>query len=273
MAATEIVIANSALAELGESQVTLLADKSAIGLQTLYDDARNELLGLFPWAFALKRTRLKAAGLLDCSAKTITFVVNSGADTITDSGSGFVTGGFVGKERIRVEGSGSNDTDYRLNTVVAGTLTLETYETVKAEALVNDADLKLYACPASKWDYKYAKPSDSITIRGVNGHNVDNMRENVWDVENDYIVTSEIDEYDEIDVEYIQKITDTTKFSDLFTQVLILRLAARLCMPITQDKGLKEALEARAKAKMLDNMAASEGSRNDERENSSWQDR
>ncbi len=269
--ATEVEIANMALAELGESQVTALSDKSSIGLETILDNARDELLGLHPWAFAMKRTRLKAAGILNCSAKTITFVVNSGADTITDSGSGLVTGGFVGKEMVKIVGSGSNETTYALNTVAAGTLTLETYETVKAEVLTNDTDLKLYAVPSSEWNYKYAKPSDSITIFELNGYKINSMRDNVFDIENDYIVTNEIDTNDEIYISYTQQITDPTKFSILFTQILVLMIAARVCMPITQDKGLQASLLDRVKRKMLDNMSAAEGSRNESREDTSWQ--
>lgn len=267
--ATEVEICNMAFFELGESQITALSDMT--GLEAMLDNTRDELLGLYPWPFAMKRTRLTAAGLLDCSAKTITFVVNSGADTVTDGGSGFVTGGFVAKEILTVVGSGSNEYDYKINTVAAGTLTLEAFEVVKAETLTNDADLKLYARPSSKWSYKYSKPSDSLAIWEVNEHKVSGMRDNVFDIENDYIVTDEIDEEDQIDIAYTQQITDPTKFSLLFQQVLVLKLAAKLSIPKTNNVAIRDALEARAKAKMLDNMAASEGSRNEDREDFGWQ--
>lgn len=269
--ATEVEICNMAFFELGESQITALSDMT--GLEAVLDNTRDELLGLYPWPFAMKRTRLTAAGLLDCSAKTITFVVNSGADTVTDSGSGFVTGKFIDKEIVGVVDSGSNNYDYKINSVLAGTITLEAFEDVVAEVLTNDTDLKLYARPASGWSYKYAKPSDAIAILEVSGHKVGSMREKVFDIENDYIVTDELDENDQIDISYTQQITDPTKFSLLFQQVLVLKLAAKLSIPKTNSMPIREGLEARAKAKMLDNMAASEGSRNEERENSSWQDR
>ncbi len=275
MALTEIDICNMSLAELGESQITAISDKSGIGLQNLYDYARNEVLGLFPWPFAKKRTRLTAAGLLDCSAKTIAFNVVAGSDTIKDSGSGFLTpGGFISGERVKAEGAGSsnNNTTFKVKTAAAGTLTLEADEEVTSESLVNDTDLKLYAVPTDKFAYKYAKPSDCIKVRGVNEYQAETMINNVWDVENDYIVTDEKDSDDFITIEYTQRITDPTKFSDLFTQVLVLKLAAKLTIPIAGISiAIRDSLETRAKAKLLDNMASSEGSNNYEREDSSWQ--
>lgn len=49
-----------------------------------------------------------------------------GADTITDTGSGFVTAGFEDGDEITVVGSTSNDGTYTVVTVAAGTLTLAT---------------------------------------------------------------------------------------------------------------------------------------------------
>lgn len=63
---------------------------------------------------------------------TIAFV-DSGPDTITDSGNGFVTAGFLAGMRIEVTGSTSNDDIYTINTVAAGTLTLVSTDEVTAE--------------------------------------------------------------------------------------------------------------------------------------------
>lgn len=49
-----------------------------------------------------------------------------GSDTITDTGSGFVTAGFGTTDKIRVIGSASNDGDYQLTNAAAGTLTMAT---------------------------------------------------------------------------------------------------------------------------------------------------
>lgn len=60
--------------------------------------------------------------------------VNSGPDTITDSDSGFVTAGFEAGHDIVVEGSESNDGEYTLATVAAGTLTLDSADELTTEA-------------------------------------------------------------------------------------------------------------------------------------------
>ena len=49
-----------------------------------------------------------------------------GSDTITDTGTGFVTAGFASTDKIRVIGSASNDGDYQLTNAAAGTLTMAT---------------------------------------------------------------------------------------------------------------------------------------------------
>ena len=48
------------------------------------------------------------------------------SDTITDTGSGFVTAGFASGDKIRIIGSASNDGDYLLTGAIAATLTVAT---------------------------------------------------------------------------------------------------------------------------------------------------
>ena len=54
-------------------------------------------------------------------------------DTITDSGSGFVTAGFIANQNINVINSASNDDTYTIDTVVAGTITLVTGDSLTNE--------------------------------------------------------------------------------------------------------------------------------------------
>ena len=74
---------------------------------------------------------------------TIAFVSGTPA-TITDSGNGFVAGGIVDGENIRVVGSSSNDGEYRIATVVAGTITLATGETLSNEGAAADVTIHQY---------------------------------------------------------------------------------------------------------------------------------
>jgi len=68
------------------------------------------------------------------NAITIAFNDNDpDADTITDSGTGFVTAGFTATDKITVAGSDSNDGTYTLGNVAAGVLTLD-----EADELTNE---------------------------------------------------------------------------------------------------------------------------------------
>lgn len=60
--------------------------------------------------------------------------VDSNPDTITDSGNGFIAAGFDAGDKINVLGSTSNDGDYTIATVAAGTLTLVASDSLSAEA-------------------------------------------------------------------------------------------------------------------------------------------
>lgn len=69
------------------------------------------------------------------SATTISFVEGgASADTILDSGNGFVIAGFAAGDSIIVEGSVSNDGNYTIATVAAGVITLSPNDDLVAEA-------------------------------------------------------------------------------------------------------------------------------------------
>lgn len=238
----------------------------------LYPAVRKSTLAKGLWNFATKRTRLTACGLLNCSTKTISFVVNAGADTITDSLSAFITSGnFEDGDLVAVEGSGGNETSYKIYAAGAGTLTLESFEDVTAEVLINDADLKLYAKPAYGYDFKYVRPDDCLKVWAVN--NIISTSKPRWAVNGKYIVTSEIDEDDQVFVTYIQNITDPTFFDTLFEDAFILYLCAEMSMGIRHDikeqdywndKGDKKVSEAFLSNTLEDN------SDDDVQEDGSW---
>jgi hypothetical protein len=67
------------------------------------------------------------------SASTIAFVDGSASpDTITDSGSGFVAGGFVAGT-IEVSSTSSNDSEYTVSSVATGVLTLDAGDALSSE--------------------------------------------------------------------------------------------------------------------------------------------
>lgn len=268
MSFTELQTVQMAVAEVGSS-IEAISDKSDINLQQLSDLSRDATLGMHDWKFARKRTRLSAAGILDASGKTITFA-DADPDTIADNGSGFITAGFESGGRVKPINTSDNNTVYKIKTAIAALLTLETFEEVTAEVLTSDSDLKLYALPTSGWDYKYKKPSGFLYLLGINDYK---SNENRWDIEGDYIVTNDIDTNDQIAVRYIESVTDESLWTDLFVNVFIYVLAAKLVRPLQKDLKNEVALELKARQVLLDGLAsmAGEGKQLDERDDTSWQ--
>lgn len=69
------------------------------------------------------------------TAATIAFHDNSpSADTITDSGSGFITAGFEDGDKITVTGTTNNNDTYTIDTAAAGTITL-----IAGDSLTNES--------------------------------------------------------------------------------------------------------------------------------------
>ncbi|HDZ25117.1 hypothetical protein LCGC14_0359650 [marine sediment metagenome] len=226
-------VANDALIKVGQKPVAALTDRPD-DLNRIFSTQRDIVLAMAPWTFAMKRSRLTAAGLLDCSSKIITIIGNTDptADTIADDGTGFVTAGFVGGDRALISGSGNNVGSHPIASVVAATLTSEIYGSLITETLTNDANLKIYAQPANRWSYKYATPSDSVRIWTVNERTDDDQT--LWAEEGDYVVTNDIDN-DQIHVNYISQVSDPADWSKLFRECLTIKLASELAMSIKES--------------------------------------
>ena len=80
--------------------------------------------------------------MTDVATPTMAFVNGlTVEDTITDSGNGFVTAGFIAGQTLMVVGSTSNDGTYLIKTVAAGTLTLTCIATLTSEASIEDCEL------------------------------------------------------------------------------------------------------------------------------------
>jgi len=95
------------------------------------------------------------AGTGIVAQKTIAFVDGgAGADTITDSAEGFITGGLASRQLIKVSGSALNDGMYEVVTATAGTLTLATgtltSESAGAEVTITtECDHTIIRCAAN----------------------------------------------------------------------------------------------------------------------------
>lgn len=70
--------------------------------------------------------------------------VDSGPDTITDTGNGFISAGFEAGHKITVSGAAQagNNTDFTIATVAAGTITLIASDAVTTEAASNTITIR-----------------------------------------------------------------------------------------------------------------------------------
>lgn len=80
--------------------------------------------------------------------------------------------------------------------------------------------------PIDGWEHKFALPNDCLRVLEINEDSAI-----LWAVEGPYLHTNE----SSVMIRYIKKITDTTKFSKSFDEVLALSLAADICYAIKKD--------------------------------------
>ena len=109
--------------------------------------------------------------------------------------------------------------------------------------------------PDSEWDYQFDLPDDYLAMRSIyeDRFSGENLRNYV--LEGDMLLTNE----DEMEIRYVKKVTDPTKFDDLFVKLLVLSLADELIGPLAGgDKGIQEKID-RAIANLMPTVRAFSG--------------
>lgn len=86
--------------------------------------------------------------------------------------------------------------------------------------------------PAFGWDARYQLPSDWLETVRVEASNGVLLSANDYEHEGQYIMTNESTSLNLI---YIYRVTDTTKFHMSFVEALACKLAIELCEPLTQS--------------------------------------
>lgn len=84
--------------------------------------------------------------------------------------------------------------------------------------------------PDFGYEHKFTLPADCLRVTEL----YDSDSE--WKIEGSYLMTDD----DEVKILYIANITDTTKFSPLFSTALMYHLASKFAVPMTKDKGLQQ---------------------------------
>jgi hypothetical protein len=99
-------------------------------------------------------------------------------------------------------------------------------------AITRDSLAQLSDTPEYGYDYQYQIPSDCLRVIDEEDYDTD------FTIEGDKLLCNE----SSVNIRYIKRITDTTKYSPGFIIALSARLAAELAYPIAQSRTLAEQL-------------------------------
>ena len=114
--------------------------------------------------------------------------------------------------------------------------------------------------PNFQWKFQFTLPSDCLRVLRTENSNFSN--EEQYRIEGRNLLTNQ----STIKIQYVAKITDTTKYDTLLIETISARLAAELCYPITQSSTLMDRMFALYDAKLKEARFAdaTEGSSDDD---------
>ncbi len=93
--------------------------------------------------------------------------------------------------------------------------------------------------PDFEWGAQFILPTDYLSMRSIYEGRFSDENIRSYDLEGDRLLTNETT----MEIRYIKKVTDVTKFDPLFVQLLVLQLDLKLVMPLTQDIKLKQTIK------------------------------
>jgi len=96
-------------------------------------------------------------------------------------------------------------------------------------AALSDTDIE---DPTDEYSYVYQLPDNFLRLVSIYEESA-RTQYYKYALEGEKFYTNE----DEINIRYIKKVTDVSKFTPLFIEVFVLKLARKLAMPLTQGNG------------------------------------
>jgi hypothetical protein len=96
--------------------------------------------------------------------------------------------------------------------------------------------------PDFQWAHQYLLPDDFMRLKDIFEENATPLESTLhtFAIEGKMLLTDD----STCQIRYVKKVTDVTEFDSLFVQFLVLKLAQKLVMAISQDKGLSDRIEA-----------------------------
>ncbi len=231
---SDLNVSNWALRLIGHRAIlTTLADTTTEGLAcaAMVDNAKQALLRMHPWNFAIKRKKL--APYQEFTISNVTFV-SANLLEITHSSTTFATGNYVTIRDVQgaIEANGS----WEIQSAVNGTTTRITVTDVATAG-----DLSTYTSggyirrsPAFDYSYLFELPSDFLRVLSVNG----DICPDDYRIEANQILIND----SSVEIRYIYDVTDYTEMDALFYQCLAHYLAYQLCDHMSASDGKKNEL-------------------------------
>lgn len=238
------VIANPALSRIAAGEVTLANQGTIQGIaaNVHYAQTRKSLLRSFIWPFAVKSAPLSMVYVLTLDSVPLDGVDESpfeAGDTITGSISGTtatILSATSGTVYEIIDASGDFEDDEEITN---GTATCDCgtgYPTVEAKE------------PSHKWTYEFALPSDGLRLVNIYQDDGSDLADARWEIQGKKLLTH----YEEVNAEYIQNITDPTKYDELFIELFILKLAMKMINSVAGTSAEKFKAELREEIRIAE---------------------
>jgi hypothetical protein len=78
--------------------------------------------------------------------------------------------------------------------------------------------------PDFEWDFQFILPADFLRMKSIYEDTISDVAYRSYAIEGDRLLSNE----SEMSIRYVKRITDPTKFDELFTELLVLHLALKL---------------------------------------------
>lgn len=254
-------ICNIALGRIQVKRITSLSgtDPTSVFCSQEFDAAFEALLEERDWNFATRRAEI--TGLIP-----ITGATQADPVVITSAGHGLADGTKVGFTQVE----GMVELNLEADPYVVANATADTFELNDEDG--NTIDGTAFSAYTSggyvyvRPDFEYAcqmdKPANCL-------HVIREYSKTEFRVEGEYILSNA----DTLQIEYIEKITDMSKCSPLFVDLLAWRLAASLAVPLRGSNSLADKMDEKARKKLAraKKRDSQEGTRRDDAPYS-WED-
>ena len=105
--------------------------------------------------------------------------------------------------------------------------------------------------PVYGYDKAWALPSDCIQVLNLNSP----VQDRFYQIEGNYLYCGQYSENEQIKIRYIADIKDVTKFDSEFCDCLALKLAEKICLPLTEDEQKMQLIKQLAAQKYIETSA------------------